>query len=90
MSLLCPDCGNFIGECMWAQTCEFIHCCAEELECTNDTNGTKRKLLYRQYILHTEGYLGRGVRVNPPECVKRGIRALFPDPHGSYMGFRDN
>ena len=90
MSLLCPSCGESISECMWVQSCEFIHDCAEELKFIDESNGTKRKLLYRQYILHTEGYLGRGVRVNPPECVKRGIRALFPDPHGSYMGFRDN
>ena len=74
---------------MWAQTCDFIHCCAEEMEFTNNANGTKRKLLYRQYVLHTEGRLGQGVCVNPPKCVKRDIWALFPEAHSSYIGFKE-
>ena len=90
MSLLCPDCGECISECMWAQSCEFFHSCAQELEFTDKLNRTKRKFLYRKYVLHTEGRLGQGVCVDPPECVKRGIWAIFPDPHGSYMGFREN
>ncbi len=33
------------------------------------------------------GYLGKGNRKALPSCVTDGIRANFPDPNDSYVGF---
>ena len=52
------------------------------------TNSSRRKNLYRQMTLILNGGpLGKGVRIDLPECVKRGIRDLFPNADGKYMGF---
>lgn len=45
-----------------------------------------RKAAYRQYILWTHGYLGRGRVV--PSCVVLAVREWYPSPIGIYMGFK--
>ncbi|XP_064629211.1 P2X purinoceptor 7-like [Lineus longissimus] len=46
-----------------------------------------RHASYRQYVLHTYGHLGKGVRVVIPSCVVWVIRQHFPSPDGRYTGF---
>jgi hypothetical protein len=31
----------------------------------------------------------KGVRTWLPECVEKGVRALFPDSEGKFMGFME-
>ena len=50
---------------------------------------SKRKALYRQMSHLLNGHLGRGNRKPHTECVKQGIRDIFPDPNGQFMGHRD-
>jgi hypothetical protein len=62
-----------------------------ELSVMSDSlpNNTKRKQLYRCYVVGEYGTLGRNNRVRIPECVVTFIRSLCPDPEGVYMGHRD-
>ena len=52
-------------------------------------NNTKRKQLYRCFVVGEYGTLGRHNRVRIPECVVTFIRSLCPDSEGVYMGHRD-
>ena len=42
-----------------------------------------RKAAYRQYIIATYGYLGRGIRRVAPSCVVRCIRRWYPSHDGT-------
>jgi hypothetical protein len=54
-------------------------------------NNGCRRMLYRQMAIRTNGdeLLGKGNRVQLPECVLSGVRELFPSDDGEYMGHRD-
>ena len=52
--------------------------------CIRDS--TKRKQLYRCFIVGEYGTLGQNNRVHIPQCVVTFIRSLCPDPEGVYMG----
>jgi hypothetical protein len=45
---------------------------------------------YRQMALTINGRsTGAGNRVELPKCVLSGIRSMFPDADGQYMGHRE-
>jgi hypothetical protein len=49
----------------------------------------RRKEAYRQMALTINGGpTGAGNRVELPNCVLSGIRSMFPDADGQYMGHR--
>lgn len=48
-----------------------------------------RYAAYRQFTWWKHGYLGKSVRRVIPACVVQTIRCTFPDPNGSYTGFKD-
>ena len=48
-----------------------------------------RKAAYRQYIMFSHGYLGRGNRKVAPSCVVWKIRDNYPAPDNIYLGFRE-
>ena len=51
-------------------------------------NSTRRKTAYRHMFIVTNGGYGqKGVRKRLPECVEKGVRALFPD--AVHMGFKE-
>ena len=51
-------------------------------------NSTRRKTAYRHmFIVINGGYGQKGVRKRLPECVEKGVRALFPDDE--HMGFKE-
>jgi hypothetical protein len=53
-------------------------------------NNIRRKEAYRQMALTINGGpTGAGNRVELPACVLSGIRSMFPDADGQYMGHRD-
>jgi hypothetical protein len=49
-----------------------------------------RKQAYRAFVLSWKGHQGKGQRVRIPPCVLAGIRNVWPDPNGSYMGHFDS
>jgi hypothetical protein len=53
-------------------------------------NNIRRKEAYRQMALTiNSGSTGVGNIVKLPKCVLSGIRSMFPDADGKYMGHRD-
>jgi hypothetical protein len=53
-------------------------------------NNIRRKEAYRQMALTINGGpTSAGNRVELPACVLSGIRSMFPDADGQYMGHRD-
>jgi hypothetical protein len=51
------------------------------------TNKQCRFAAYQMYTRAKLGYLGKGNRVQLPQCVSTGVRNNFPDPNNSYVGF---
>jgi len=51
------------------------------------TNKQCRFAAYQMYTRAKLGYLGKGNRVQLPQCVTTGVRNNFPDPNNSYIGF---
>jgi hypothetical protein len=50
-------------------------------------NNMRRKKVYRQMFLHiNQGPSGAGIRIELPECIEEGTRAIFPSP--CFMGFK--
>ena len=55
------------------------------------TNSVVRKNLYRRFVFLVYGPLGKGQRIELPECVLYGIRGLYPEESEScYMGFKEH
>lgn len=53
-----------------------------------DENKSARWHAFRSYSEAKHGYLGKGNRKPHPACIEKGVRAVFPDPDGQYVGFR--
>ena len=72
---------------------EYLQLCAKNTaDIRNDRQDsnscTFRKVTYRNYILDTYGYLGKGKRKIVPSCCVLCIRRHYPSATGVYMGFR--
>ena len=57
--------------------------------CQGDNN-IKRKMAYRIAARRIHGKLGPRVRKQLPDCVVSGVRELFPDEDGNYMGYKES
>ena len=53
------------------------------------TQGEKRKLCYQRYVTVVFGVLGGEKRKKLPKCVLDGVREVYPDFDGNYMGHMD-
>lgn len=51
-------------------------------------NTSYRYHAYKSYVNFVHGYLGRANRRVIPACVVAFIRTQWPDPNGSYIGYR--
>jgi hypothetical protein len=57
---------------------------------TSTLNSSRRRVAYRNmFLVINEGPGSKGVRTQLPECVEKGMRALFPDSKGNFMGFKE-
>jgi hypothetical protein len=83
--LFCNDCLF-----MWEAECDNVSTLIATEHRADDptvTNSTHRKTSFR-YIWSVRNGIGqKNVRTKHPECVKTGIRALFPD--NIFMGFKE-
>ena len=85
----CDVCGE--RPCMWSSERDMV-IERDEMEhghssCTV-VNSTRPKSADRHmFILTNGGYGQKGVRKRLPECVEKGVRALFPD--AVHMGFKE-
>ena len=61
----------------------------EDIDVKLMTNTNYRFCAYRSYINFIYGFLGRRNRRVIPACVVGHIRNTWPDPHGSYVGYKD-
>jgi hypothetical protein len=48
-----------------------------------------RKVTYRAYIHHQQGFLGRGVRVPHPACLLNIIHGEWPALDSTYVGYHE-
>lgn len=86
---MCTYCGG--TPCSWIELKDEViqktiqDLCFEE----SKTNNQARKLAYRRYIFDRYGYVGKGMRIQLPHCVMSGIRSVWPDANGKYMGFKE-
>lgn len=88
----CIHCEN--TPCSWSvHRAEMVEHAANVLVVDRDDNAemlsSKRKTLYRMMSHLLNGHMGKGNRKPHEECVKQGIRDIFPDPNGKFMGHRD-
>ena len=82
----CPGgCGSIV--CLWQANQHSVQNDNDIINPTS-TNKEKRFFSYKQfsYILH--GHLGKGNRKELPKCVVEGVRALYPDEKGQYVGYK--
>ncbi len=54
------------------------------------TRNVVRKFIYKNYVYSKYGSLGKGIRINIPECVLQKVRAAYPEDDGNYMGHKDS
>lgn len=87
---MCALCGG--TPCLWSEIGDEIVAKVEDdlmnEDCSDDNNLVKRKQAYKLYTYERYGFLGMGNRKKIPRCAMEGIRAEWPDPRGSYMGYR--
>ena len=54
------------------------------------TNKEVRFRLYRHATAWIHGFLGKGKRVELPQCVRTEIQDLAPESDHQYVGFKDS
>jgi hypothetical protein len=89
MSQACPHCD--CDPCLWEEFREEIN--GDEVLAAIDQSQPRneiRKQAYRAFVLSWKGHQGKGQRVRIPPCVLTGIRNVWPDPNGCYMGHFDS
>lgn len=87
---MCIHCGG--TPCLWMEIGEEILAKVKEGleydECGDENNHLRRKSAYKLYTYERYGFLGSGTRKKIPHCAMAGIRAVWPDSRGSYMGYK--
>jgi hypothetical protein len=78
---LCDLCGE--NPCVWVSECEVVIAKMRTNMATPSPSSTR--LTLRPAAITCSG--SKGIRKQLPECVKKGVRALFPDDQ--YIGFKE-
>ena len=84
---ICYKCGSSL--CEFTQYHEFLEKLGKDAK--KKHNGFNKKIqfhLYKGYIAARYGKLGRYNCTPPPSCVKNGIKKLYPEPSGEYVGYK--
>ena len=91
----CRECDS--EPCLWYEHKEVVIAGVENWILIRDANGGTRyspnecrKYCYQQCVRAIHGILGRGERLQLPQCVIAQVRNRYPNPEDTgYMGFRD-
>jgi hypothetical protein len=84
----CEYCGE--TPCVWVCNVQTLIAVDENEHAGTFTAGsTRRKVAYKHMFRVVNGPGQKGVRKQHFECVLKGVRALFPDASGQYMGFKE-
>ena len=51
-------------------------------------NNVLRKFAYQESVRVIYGVMGKGNRVQLPQCVVEGVRREYPDEKDMYMGYK--
>lgn len=88
--VMSPQCGG--TRCLWLEIGEEVlqktMQALEIQESDEAVNHLRRKQAYKIYTYERYGYLGKGTRKQIPHCAMAAIRSKWPDPVGSYLGYR--
>lgn len=89
LAMSCPHCNQ--EPCTWATygppcTIDGVY---EEMP-SDSPNNLMRKYAYQTFVRLTNGSLGRGIRVQHPQCVLVGVGQEFPDTNQLYMEHRND
>ncbi|KAI0560203.1 hypothetical protein FGB62_121g018 [Gracilaria domingensis] len=86
----CRRCGR--TPCYWVQFGSYVvETISEKFPIADSSqNNEARKCAYKNYIYERYGFMGKGNRIQIPHCVLEGIRSMWPDAAGTYMGYRDD
>jgi hypothetical protein len=84
----CEKCDQ--PNCMWESVREDMIAYSNSLP-ENTPDNTSRRNLYPQMVirLNDGAPLGKGNRVELPDCILSGVRHPFPSDDGKYMGHRE-
>lgn len=89
---ICTRCGDIPW--YWSQLKDgVVRKVDEDACCGGDAgvgNNLKRDLSYRLYTYESYAFMSKRRRVVLPICVMAGIRDIWPDKYGSYMGFHED
>lgn len=88
----CPYCGDtpcFLDQGLYESLTEFESTLRDADHDEQLANKQVRFQLYRHATNWMHGYLGKGKRIELPQCVRSEILDLAPESNGSYVGFKD-
>lgn len=76
--------------CMWdTVSATVLESIRKKQQESNYAHNELRKIGYKTAVNKIHGVLGRGNRVQLPQCVVNGVRNEYPDCDGYYMGYKE-
>ena len=77
--------------CIWRENRDRMICFDNFVSTKSMPINVRRKYMYQKMNSIIKGVpMGKGNRERLPTCCEKGIREIYPDPDGSYMGYRSS